>query len=167
MAYSVVPKTRRDGEIELIDGTGPAVTLIVSYEEGNLSIDVPSAYSTLMTRDRGDISSVRKQEQNVITGSFSFNLRQFTDTGLAGSIIDFINKTGFYNQNESTGSTGTPYIEQFCIDIKYTVEGTDHGDPADSVATLTKCEINSYAIAEGDPTTVTLNFTCYGGVTYL
>ena len=139
MAYSVVPKTRRDGEIELIDGTGPAVTLIVSYEEGNLSIDVPSAYSTLMTRDRGDISSVRKQEQNVITGSFSFNLRQFTDTGLAGSIIDFINATGFYNLNESTGSTGTPYIEQFCIDLK----------------------------AEGDPTTVTLNFTCYGGVTYL
>ena len=33
MAYSTIPKTRRDGVITLKDGTGTPVTLAVSYEE--------------------------------------------------------------------------------------------------------------------------------------
>ena len=36
MAYSVVPKTKWDGKIELIDGTGVPVTLEVAYEDGYL-----------------------------------------------------------------------------------------------------------------------------------
>lgn len=167
MAYSVVPKTRRDGKITLEDGTTPAaISLEVAFEEGNLSIDKPNQFSSLVIRDRGDISAVRKQDESIITGSFSFNLRQFTDGSEAGSIIDFVDKTGFYSSNVSTGSTGTPYLEQYAIDIKYDVEGTDHGDDADHSATLSKCIIDSYAVSEGDPTNVTLNFSCYGGVTY-
>ena len=166
MAYSVVPKTRRDGLITLIDGTGVPVTLDVAYEEGDLSIEKPNAYSSLVIRDRGDISAVRKQDQSIITGSFSFNLRQFTDGSEAGSVIDFVDKAGNYSGNTSTGASGTPYIEQYAIDIKYTVEGTDHGDSADHTATLSKCVIDSYSISEGDPTNITLNFSCYGGCTY-
>ena len=167
MAYSVVPKTRRDGKITLTDGTGGApVSLEVAFEEGNLSIDKPNAFSSLVIRDRGDISAVRKQDASIITGSFSFNLRQFTDGAEAGSIIDFVDKTGFYVANISTGSSGTPYLEQYAIDIKYDVEGTDHGDDADHSATLSKCIVDSYSVSEGDPTNVTLNFSCYGGVTY-
>jgi|DEB0MinimDraft_10_1074344.scaffolds.fasta_scaffold09108_4 hypothetical protein len=167
MAYSVVPKTRRDGKITLIDGASPTPTeLEVAYEEGNLSFDIPDEYSSLVIRDRGDICAVRTQDQNIITGTFSFDLRQFTDASEAGSVIDFIDKAGNYSGNISTGASGTPYIEQYCIDIKYDVEGTDHGDDADHSATLSKCIIDSYSVAEGDPTRVTINFSCYGGYTY-
>lgn len=167
MAYSVVPKTRRDGTIKLIDGTTPTpVELTVAYEEGNLSFDIPDAYSSLVIRDRGDISAVRNQDQSIITGTFSFNLRQFTDGAEAGSVIDFIDKDGNYSSNVSTGSTGTPYIEMYAINIQYDVEGTDHGDDADHSCTLSKCVVDSYSVAEGDPTNVTINFSCYGGYTY-
>ena len=37
MAYSNIPKTKRDGKIELIDGTGSPVTLEVAFEDGNFS----------------------------------------------------------------------------------------------------------------------------------
>ena len=41
MAYSTVPKVRRDGVIQLEDGTGVPVTLQIAYEEGNFTFDVP------------------------------------------------------------------------------------------------------------------------------
>ena len=37
MAYSTVPKVRRDGVIQLEDGTGVPVTLQIAYEEGNFT----------------------------------------------------------------------------------------------------------------------------------
>jgi len=165
MAYSTVPKTKRDGTITLIDGTTPAaIELDVAYEDGNLSIDIPKQFGSLVIRDRGDTVAVRKQDDQQLTGTFSFHLRQFTDGSEAGSIIDFITKSGFYSSNVSTGATGSPYIEEYAINIKYSYEGTDHGDSADGTATLTKCLIDSYSIAEGDPSNVTINFTCFGGL---
>ncbi len=167
MAYSTVPKTKRDGTITLIDGTTPAaVELEVAYEDGNLSIDIPKQFGSLIIRDRGDTVAVRKQDDQQVTGTFSFHLRQFTDGSEAGSIIDFIEKAGFYSGNTSTGASGVPYIEEYAIDIKYEVAGTVHGDDANHTATLSKCLIDSYSVAEGDPSNVTLNFTCFGGHTY-
>jgi hypothetical protein len=164
MAYSTAPKTLRDGKITLKDGTGTPVTLEVAYEEGNLSYDRPKAQSTLTTFDRGSLSSVRKDQDQFITFTFTANMRQFTDAA-AGSIIDFIEKTNFYSGNTSTGS-GTPYIEDYVIDVQFDVLGTTHGDDADHQATFSKCEYTSYSFAEGGPNSFTLSFTCYGGVTY-
>ena len=42
MAYSTIPKVRRDGTITLKDAG--AVTLAVSYEEGNFSVDIPPLF---------------------------------------------------------------------------------------------------------------------------
>ena len=162
MAYSVVPKTKRDGKIELIDGTGVPVTLEVAYEDGNFSFSEPNEFSELVVMDRGNFAAIRKQDQQAITGSFSFHFRQFTDGSEAGSVRDFIAKSGFYSGNISTGGTGVPYVEHYCIDIKYTAEGTDFGDDADHTVTLSKC-VCSLDFAEGDPSAFTLNFTCYGG----
>ena len=164
MAYSIIPKTKRDGKIELIDGTGSPVTMSIAYEDGNFSFSQPDKYSELVIMDRGDITTIRKQDQQTLSGSFSFFFRQFTDGSEAGSARDFINKTGNYAGNTSTGLTGVPYVEHYCIDIKYTAEGTDFGDSADSTVTLSKC-ICSLDFAEGDPSAFTLNFTCYGGAT--
>jgi hypothetical protein len=104
MAYSTVPKTKRDGKIELLDNA--AVTLEIAYEDGNFSFSQPQQFSELVLMDRGSFSTVRKQDEQAITGSFSFHFRQFTDTVNAGSVRDFINQSGFYNGNVSTGTTG-------------------------------------------------------------
>ena len=163
MAYSTIPKVRRDGTIILNDGTGSPITLTVAYEEGNFSFDVPVEDQTVI-RDRSVIAAVRKGDEQPITGSFSFFFRAFTDAAVGG-VRDFITKTGAYSGNTSTGATGTPYVEHYCVDIKFQVEGTDLGDSADHSATLSRC-VCSLSFAEGDPDTYSLSFTCYGGVVY-
>lgn len=165
MAYSTVPKVRRDGTIKLIDGAGVANTLTIAYEEGNLTFDVSKADQTVI-RDRSTIVTVRKgDEQPAATGSFSAFMREFADQTNAGSIVDFINKTNHYSGNQSSGTTGTPFIEEYCIDIEYTVEGTDFNDDLDHKATLSKC-ICTVSFTEGDPSSFAISFTCYGGVTF-
>ena len=163
MAYSTVPKTKRDGKIELKDGTTPtAVVLEIAYEDGNFSFSQPQQFSELVVMDRGNFATIRKQDEQTITGSFSFHFRQFTDAVNLGSVRDFINKSGAYNANISTSATGVPYVEFHTIDLVYTAEGTDFGDDQDTSVTLSKC-VCSLDFAEGDPSAFTLNFTCYGG----
>lgn len=159
MAYSNIPKTKRDGKIELLDGG--AVTLEVAYEDGNFTFSQPQQFSELVVMDRGNFAAVRKQDEQTITGSFSFHFRQFTSSD-AGGIRDFINQANAYSGNVSTGLTGVPYVEHYCIDIKYTAEGTDFGDANDHTVTLSKC-VCTLDFSEGDPSSFTLNFTCYGG----
>lgn len=168
MAYSSVPKVRRDGTISLIDGSGSPVTLNVDYEEGNFSFDQTKA-DRVIIRNRGSISdgAVRKGDDQPITGSFAFYMRQFTSAS-AGSILDFINKTGSYSGNTSTGSSGAPYVEEYAITIKLTVDGGTVGDDSgeDShQAEFAKC-VATASFAEGDPNQITINFECFGGVTY-
>ena len=162
MAYSTIPKVRRDGTITLKDGG--AVTLVVAYEEGNFSVDVPKDDQTVI-RDRSSICTVRKGDEQPITGSFSFYFRDFTDDE-AGSVRDFINKENFYSGNTSTGSTGTPFVEFYSIDIEFGVDGSIDGNTVtDPKMTLSKA-VCTFSLAEGDPGTYTVNFTAYGGVTY-
>tara|TARA_B100000513_G_scaffold190824_1_gene115595 strand:+ start:169 stop:669 length:501 start_codon:yes stop_codon:yes gene_type:complete len=165
MAYSTVPKTKRDGKIELLDGTGSPVVLEVAYEDGNFSFSQPQQFSELVIMDRGNFSTIRRQDEQTITGSFSFHFREFTSADV-GSVRDFINKSGAYAANISTGDAGVPFVEHFCIDIRYTAEGTDFGDTGDHIVALGKC-VCSLDFSEGDPSSFTLNFTCYGGVTQL
>jgi len=163
MAYSVVPKTKRDGKIELKDGTAVTpVVLEIAYEDGNFSVSQPQQFSELVIMDRGNFAAVRKQDEQTITGSFSFHFRQWTDASQVGSVRDFINQNGAYSGNVSTGLTGVPYVEHYTVDIVYTAEGTDFGDAQDTSITLSKC-VCSLDFAEGDPSAFTLNFTCYGG----
>ena len=76
MAYSTAPKVRRDGKITLKDGTTPvAVSLEVAYEEGNFSFDQTKS-DRIVIRDRGTIVSVRKGDDQPITGSFTIYMRQ-------------------------------------------------------------------------------------------
>tara|TARA_R110002110_G_scaffold332075_4_gene543126 strand:- start:8246 stop:8746 length:501 start_codon:yes stop_codon:yes gene_type:complete len=164
MAYSTVPKTRRDGVITLSD-LAAAHTLEVAYEDGNLSINTPQTYASQVFRDRGDTVAVREGDDQQITGTFSFHLRQFTDAVELGSILDFIRKTGIYSTNVSVGTAGSPYISQYCIDITYVADGTSVGDAAATQVILAKCVIDSYDFTEGDPDSVSLSFTCYGGST--
>ena len=75
MALSSIPKVRRDGSITLNDGTTPtAVTLEINYEEGNFTFDNIASQARedqTVIRDRGVITTVRKADQQPLTGSFS------------------------------------------------------------------------------------------------
>ena len=56
-------------------------------------------------------------------------------------------------------------MEEYCIDIKLEVEGTDHGDDADHSVTLGKAICNA-SFAEGDVDAITIDFTAYSTVSY-
>jgi len=161
MAYSTVPKVRRDGTITLKDGG--SATLEIAYEEGNLTFEVTKADQTVI-RDRSVITTVRKgDEQPAATGSFSAYMREFADNTNAGSIVDFINKTNNYSGN-STAATAGLYVEEYAVHIEYQVAGTAFGDDANHKATLNTC-IATVSFTEGDPSMFNISFTCYGGVT--
>lgn len=165
MAYSNLPKTRRDGSLTLRDGTGTPVELTISFEEGAFSMDTPKEAQTVI-RDRGIISTVRKGDSEPsASGSFTAFFRQFTDGAEAGSLVDFVNQTGHYASNVSTGLSGTPFVEFYCIDIEYMANAMPLGDDSKHLATLSKC-VCTVSFTEGDPSSFTVNFTCYGGVTY-
>ena len=110
MAYSVIPKMRRDASITIKDAGGNS--LEISFEEGNFTF-TPTKPEQVVIFDRHTISNVRKgPDQASASGSFTLFLRQFTDGSEAGSAIDFVNKDGFYSGNTSTGHTGTPSVEE-------------------------------------------------------
>ena len=163
MSYSTAPKVRRDGVIKLRDGTTPTpVSLTVDYEEGNFSFEQTKADRTII-RDRGTIKSVRKGDDQPITGSFTIYMRQFTSSS-AGSVLDFINKTGSYSSNVSASSTVS--TDEYSINIVFEVDGNAVGDSdGDTLATFDTC-ICTASFAEGDPNTITVSFECFNGVVY-
>jgi hypothetical protein len=163
MAYSTAPKVRRDGVIKLRDGTTPTpVSLTVDYEEGNFSFEQTKADRTII-RDRGTIKSVRKGDDQPITGSFTIYMRQFTSSS-AGSVLDFINKTGSYSSNVSASSAVS--TDEYAINIIFEVDGDAVGDSdGDTLATFDTC-ICTASFAEGDPNTITVSFECFNGVVY-
>lgn len=163
MAYSTAPKVRRDGVIKLRDGTTPTpVSLTVSYEEGNFSFDQTKS-DRIVIRDRGTIGSVRRGDDQPITGSFTIYMRQFTSAS-AGSVLDFINKTGSYSSNVSSSSSVS--TDEYAINIIFEVDGDAVGDDdGDTIATFDTC-ICLASFSEGDPNQITVSFECYNGVIY-
>ena len=163
MAYSTAPKVRRDGVIKLRDGTSPTpISLTVDYEEGNFSFEQTKSDRTII-RDRGTIKSVRRGDDQPITGSFTIYMRQFTSSS-AGSVLDFINKTGSYSSNVSASSAVS--TDEYAINIIFEVDGDAVGDSdGDTLATFDTC-ICTASFAEGDPNTITISFECFNGVTY-
>lgn len=163
MAYSTAPKVRRDGVIKLKDGTSPTpVSLTVDYEEGNFAFEQTKSDRTVI-RDRGTIVSVRRGDDQPITGSFTIYMRQFTSSS-AGSVLDFINKTGSYSANVSASSSVA--TDEYAINIVFEVDGDAVGDTdGDTLATFDTC-ICTASFSEGDPNTITVSFECFNGVTY-
>ena len=161
MAASTVVKNFADGSIALFDGAGSPNTINVSFSQGDLSIDglvedqrEVSAYET-----RGVLKSVRKTTRVYPTGSFNLMLTDLTDASDT-TVIDFCLKQGSFNGNTTTLSGSDVYA----IKIGLTIEGTNYGDSNDHTITLDDCRV-TMALAEGDPSTVSVSFTCYGAIT--
>lgn len=163
MAASTVVKNLDDGSVSLGDGTTPnAVSLTVDFDQGDLSISglMENQREVVVYESRGVRKSLRHTSGSYPTGSLTIMLTDVTDSTDA-TIIDFLLRQGSYSSNVSTtASTGDVYT----INITLTVEGTDLGDNADHSITFADCAC-TLDVSEGDPNTITINFTCYGSIT--
>jgi len=158
MAITNVVKVRRDGTISIFD-SGASNTLVVDYEDGNFTFDngAEQAERTVI-RDRGVIVGLRKADDPVGSLSFSVHMREFTN-----STVD--NLCGVLDDERSWTSTGGTGFEQYLLDCRITIEGTNHGDQADITATFAKV-LFTWDFAEGDPDVINVSGEVYGGITY-
>jgi hypothetical protein len=161
MAASTVVKNFSDGTLQIADGTGTPVTITVAFSQGDMSIDglVESQREVAAYETRGVLKSVRKTTRIYPSGSFTLMLTDLTDAA-DQTVLDFCLKQGSYNGNISTLAGSDAY----CVKFTLAIEGTNHGDSNDHSISLDDCRV-TMAVAEGDPSTVSVSFTCYGAVT--
>lgn len=163
MPESLIVKTKRDGTITFEDGTAVPNTFTVSFEAGDLSVTIPGpAIGSFL--DRGQFSSppsLRYTDDAPCTGSFTAYLRDYDDggTGTETTLAEIITQSGVAATWVSTLDPAGN-AEVFCLNLKFVIEGTDHGDPTDHEMVLSDCAISG-SIAEGDPDTISLSFTSY------
>ena len=163
MAASTVIKHLYDGAITLADGTGVPVTLVVPFTVGDLSVTglAETQSNVVAYETRGTLNSVRHTSRTYPSGSFSFQVADYSD-GTDQTAIDFLLKQSSYSANVSTLGSNA---EVYTVDVTLDVEGTDFGDTADHSIALTDCHF-TIDHSEGEPNTVSCSFTCYGSVTF-
>ena len=160
MAESTIVKVRRDGEVQFVDGSGTPKSYTVSYENGNVSFGREKA-ERIVIRDRGAIVGSRKGDDPVLTVTFDVHMRSFTTTsGTDLTICDVMDNTG--NVATIPWAKKSSAHEEWNLDLKFTVENTDHGGGADYVVTFSTC-IFTWSFSEGDPNTISVSAECYGG----
>ena len=162
MSASQVIKNFTDGSIRVDDGTGTPLTYTCAFDEGNLSITgLAQQLSEIATYEsRGTLKSVRHTARTYPSGSFSVMLTDVTD-GSDATLIDILLKQGAYAAGVSTLGANA---DVYAVKITLTVDGTIHGDSANHTFVMddAHCTVD---VSEGDPNTVTVNFTVYGAVT--
>ncbi len=156
MAYSSVVKVKRDGAVIFADnsGFGGANVLTIEKEPGDFNMSAPRpARNNFLDRGRL-VSSVRLGDDQPLTGSFSSYFRDATDAGVA-TLMDLLNWSGWLGSNwvSTLGSNA----EVKAVDLRHTIEGSDHGDGADHSITITDVSLD-YSYAEGDPNTLSVNW---------
>lgn len=160
MAESLITKTKRDGTITFRDGTTPtAEEYEVAFEAGDLSITIAGRTVNLFL-DRGvltDPPQIRFGDDQPMTGTFTAQLRDVSDAAVA-TLTDIINDTGFVGSTWIGRGGSTREVKTFLL--AWTIEGTDHGDSGDHIIACDYCYITG-SIADGDPGTITVNFTSY------
>ena len=162
MSYSTVVKTKRDGLLSLADnaGFGGANTLDLAYEPGDWQMNAPQE-TRVDFLDRGRlVSSTRYGDDQALNGSFSNCFRDATDASEA-TMFDILNQSGYVGANWT--STLGANAEVFTVDLRLTIEGSDHGDGADHTITVTDVSLD-YGLAEGVPNTTSTNWKSHTDV---
>ena len=163
MAESTVVKVRRDGQIQFLDGSGSPKAYTVAYENGNVSFDGGAKADRIVIRDRGAIVGSRKGDDPVITITFDVHMRSLTTSaGTALTICDVMDNSG--NVASIPWTKASAAHEEWNLNLKLTIEGTDHADAADHTATFAAC-VFTWSFSEGDPHTISVTAECMGGYT--
>jgi hypothetical protein len=160
MAESTVAKNMRDGTVTVKVG---ANSYVIKYEEGTMQLNVPGpSIANYLDRGRladtvGGVPSLRYNEDQPMTGSFSAYLRDISD-GSYVTAPEFILKTGQYAS--LWGSSLGANAEVKTVDLQWDIVGTTHGDASDHQVLLPYTVLTG-AMAEGSPNKVTINFSTY------
>ena len=158
---STVPKTRRDGKIELITNER---TLEVKYEAGDFSASglKPEQRDTTMILDRGDFHALRYTDFTPFSLSFTCTLTDLSD-GTDVLIRDAFTGEGAWASDTSAFGANA---EVWGLKIRWALEGTDHGDSADHTMVCEPCAISGFEISEGDPGTLSVSMDVYAKPVY-
>ena len=159
MAESTIIKNFRDTTILIEDATAIPLNYTVAYEAGDASFDI-GKYEISVYRDRGDVCSVRKTNQGLPSGSFTIHFRELTDVANE-NLTDILDQKGAFSAAVSTlGANADVYT----VKMTFTIEGTDHGDATDNVISFDDCYC-TWSYSDGDPSSVSVSWTCHGAVT--
>jgi hypothetical protein len=165
VAHSTTVKNFRDGTLTVNDGAGSPASHTISYEAGDFSISGLTSetgskqYETATYLDRGDLASIRNTNQTFVSGSFTMHMVDFSDASYS-TAMDLMLKRG---SHASAVSTLGANAEVYAVKLTLTIEGTDHGDGTDHTIILDDC-VCAVDVAEGDPGSISVSFTCYGVV---
>lgn len=162
MPESTRPKSRLDGKIEIINGT--PTTVEVAVEEGNLALSGLNAgqRNVVVVEDRGSFATLINGAQKYPTFSLTVYMRDLVD-GAYNTLFGICTRTGAFAA--AAGTLGTATAIPYTVDLRWTVEGTDHGDGSDHVALFEDCRIDDVNLQEGEINTITISGTCYGAIT--
>lgn len=145
------------GTITFKDGTAVTpLSCTVLFDQGDFSIsglsnelaDV-SAYQSRRT-----LHSLRKGARTFPTGSFSAMMSEFSEAD-DGNVVDLITgkaATPFSARISTTAAKG----DVLTLDLVFVLDG--------ETSTLEDCHV-MFDFAEGDPTTFSFSYTCYGAIT--
>ena len=163
MAESTVVKVRRDGQIQFLDGSGSPKAYTVAYENGNVSFDGGAKADRIVIRDRGVITGSRRGDDPIITITFDVHMRSLTTSaGTDLTICDVMDNSG--NVASIPWAKASAAHEEWNLNLKLTIEGTDHADAADHTATFAAC-VFTWSFSEGDPNTISVTAECMGSYT--
>lgn len=153
---SNIPKVGRDGTVLFYDNSGAAGanTFTASYVRGDVSVNAGAKAEFIDVFVRGKWKATRKGNDPIYEGSFSMPLLQFTN-GTNEVIVDVLDNTGAVNgvwvKHLST-------IEHWNVGMRFTVEGTDHGDAADHYIDFSGC-ILTWEVGESPNGETSINVT--------
>lgn len=160
MSESAIVKVLGDGTLKFKD-SGGSNSYTVDYEAGDLQITVGGrAVNVFLNRGHfGASPSIRYGDDQECTFTFTAQLRDAgADTGAATlqDVLQWLvgsSATSYVNTNWVP--IGGASAEVNTAQLEWTVEGSDHGDGADHIWTLSPC-VCTHAIAEGNPSTITI-----------
>ena len=155
MAESTILKNHRDSTILIEDGTGTPLNYTVAYEPGDVNFDSGKDEISVYY-DRGTVCGVRKNQQGLPSGSFSVFFRDLTD-GSDTTLTDILDNKGAYAAGISTLGAGA---DVYTVKLTFTI--AEPGLAAHTIS-FDDCYC-TWSFAEGDPSTVSVNWTCHGAV---
>ena len=157
MAESLVPRTKRDGQVVITDGTR---TYTVNKEVGDFSWDCPNE-TIISFLDRGAFGStpdLRLGDDQASTFSFSAYLRDLFSTTYT-TLPDLCNLTaGSYVATTWTSTLGSA-SDVRTVTVQYTIDGSPFGE-SDKTITFAFSTIRA-STAESDQSTVSVSGTSY------
>jgi hypothetical protein len=154
---STILKTKRDGTLTISDGSGKS--LVVKYENGSFALNVPKAalISTLDRGELGDPPSLRKGDDQPMSGTFTAYLRDVSDDTYI-TLEEICLDTGYYDTTwVSTLGVGA---EVKTLTLQWDIAGIIHGDPTDHRVILPFLHLTG-SLTEGDPSTLAMAYTSY------